>query len=122
MRHFNDSLTALKQNNRKKVRIAYYSDSNNAMDYASGYLRTFLGRAYGYGGHGYILAGKPLRWYQHRDIKTYNSRGWKTYQPTIPRTSLYPYGHAGGVGVGHYRGAYTLFKSQSTSFMYDKQL
>jgi len=86
MRRFEKDVVDLLLNRRKKVRIAYYGDSNNAADYASGYLRQYLGKVVGYGGHGYILAGQPLAWYQHRDIKTRGSRGWATCQVTVPRS------------------------------------
>ena len=116
---FYNSLYKLKSGKINKVRIAYYGDSNNSLDYASGYLRTFLGNEYGHGGHGYILAGQPLPWYQHRDIKTFRKAGWKTYQATIPKSPKYNYGHGGGVGCGYNIGSYAKFSTKNELGIFD---
>lgn len=97
---------------RQKVRVAFYGDSNATMDWAAGHLRRYLGKRFGHGGHGFITAGKSVPWYQHREMRTWSSRGWKAYSVTNPRNRKRPfYGHAGHISYGIRMGAFAQFNS-----------
>jgi len=111
---FFEALLALltHQSNRRKVRVAFYGDSNATRDWAAGHLRRFLGKRFGHGGHGFITAGKSVPWYQHREIRTWSSRGWKAYCVTHPRFPKQPYyGHAGHISYGRRMDAFAQFNS-----------
>jgi hypothetical protein len=60
----------------KKVRILHYGDSILTTDELSGRVRRTLQRRFGDGGHGFVLLGKPWRWYHHLDIDHGANRKW----------------------------------------------
>lgn len=96
----------------RKVRVAFYGDSNATMDWAASYLRQYLGKRFGHGGHGFVTAGKPVPWYQHREIRTRSSRRWKAYCVTNPRHRKWPYyGHAGTISYGLRVGSFAQYNS-----------
>ncbi len=97
---------------RTKVRIAFYGDSNATMDWAAAHLRRFLGKRFGHGGHGFVTAGRSVPWYQHREIRTWSSRGFKAYCITHPRSPKRPfYGHAGHISFGKRMGSFAHWNS-----------
>lgn len=111
---FFDALLALitRRPKRRKVRVAFYGDSNATMDWAASYMRRDLGKRFGHGGHGFVTAGKSVPWYQHREIRTWSSRSWKAYCVTNPRNHKRPfYGHAGHISYGRRMGAFAHYKS-----------
>ena len=112
MDRFFAALTDLSMGKRRKVRIGFYGDSNHTRDYASGALRSYLGKVFGFGGHGYVAAGQPWSWYQHTEIKVKNKKGkWNVKAASIPRYKSPLYGHAGIMGIGQSKGGYTEFSS-----------
>ncbi len=91
---------------QRKLRIAVYGDSNTQGDWAAAFLRKLLGAQLGLGGHGFVGAGKPNKWYEHRAIRTLQTKGWRTHSvsPHSPKPKA-PHGHAGMVGVGRHKDA-----------------
>lgn len=91
---------------KRKLRIAVFGDSNTQGDWAAAFLRKRLGAQLGLGGHGFVGAGKPNKWYEHRAIRTRQTDGWDTYSvsPHSSRTKA-PRGVAGLVGIGRSPGA-----------------
>lgn len=59
------------------TRIIHYGDSMLTGDTISGAARRSLQDRFGNAGHGFILAGKPWRWYMHQGAETWNSSGYK---------------------------------------------
>ncbi len=97
---------------RRKVRVAFYGDSNATMDWAASYLRRVLGRHFGRGGHGFVAAGQSVPWYQHREIRTRSRRGFRAYCVTHPRITRRPYyGHSGHISFGSRVGASVTWRS-----------
>ncbi len=59
------------------VRVLHYGDSILTTDELSGRARRVLQQRFGDGGHGFVLLGKPWRWYHHLDVK-HGARGkWR---------------------------------------------
>jgi lysophospholipase L1-like esterase len=58
------------------AKVLHYGDSPVTADSITADARSLFQRQFGDAGHGFILAGKPWNWYQHRgtDVK---SSGWK---------------------------------------------
>ena len=112
LRRFHRALADLAAGKRDKVRIAYYGDSNNTMDWASGTLRSRLGELFGYGGHGFIAAGQPWNWYQHSEINVEHKRGWTARATSTPRYSKPYYGHHGILGKGTGKGGTVVYYPQ----------
>ncbi|TPV94240.1 MAG: hypothetical protein B7733_16160 [Myxococcales bacterium FL481] len=61
-----------------KVRVAFYGSSQTSADFITGYLRTYLQRRFGDGGHGFVALAKPWRTYRHLDVGLNTSKGWHT--------------------------------------------
>ena len=112
LRRFHLALAELAAGKRDKVRIAYYGDSNNTKDWASGTLRSRLGALFGYGGHGFIAAGQPWDWYHHAEINVEQKRGWTARATSTPRYSKAYYGHHGILGKGTRRGGMVVYYPQ----------
>ena len=55
---------------RRRVRVLHYGDSILTTDELSGRARRVLQRRFGDAGHGFVLLGKPWRWYHHIDSRT----------------------------------------------------
>jgi lysophospholipase L1-like esterase len=66
---FFSSLAALERGDRRTVRVSHYGDSILTSDHVSGQLRRVFQDRFGDAGHGFVLLGKPWRWYKHEDIK-----------------------------------------------------
>lgn len=91
---------------KRKLRVAIYGDSNTQGDWAAAFLRKLLGAELGLGGHGFIGAGAPNKWYEHRAIRSKHSRWWRTFSVTsFGSDPKAPFGHAGFVSIGQTRGA-----------------
>jgi lysophospholipase L1-like esterase len=59
------------------ARVLHYGDSLLDLDYISGHLRTRFQRRYGDAGHGFVLAGRPWRWYAQFGVTVAESgSGW----------------------------------------------
>lgn len=111
--HFYGALRELAAGRRKKVRIAFYGDSNNSMDWASGALRSRLARAFGFAGHGFVAAGQPHPWYQHNEISVRHTKGrWIVKATSTPRYKKPYYGHHGILGKGVAAGGYVEYFPQ----------
>ena len=61
----------------KSVRILHYGDSILTTDELSGRVRSQLQKRFGDGGHGFVLLGKPWRWYRHKDVALGARGEWK---------------------------------------------
>jgi lysophospholipase L1-like esterase len=79
------------------VRVLQYGDSHTAADEMSGELRSLFQAAFGNGGSGFSMAGKPWRTYRRRDVKSGSSEGWHT-DGLVSRTGDGHYG-LGGVSM-----------------------
>jgi len=77
MRAFHDALAELERGSRRVVRVLHYGDSILTTDQLSGTVRRLLQERFGDGGHGFILLGKPWRWYKHLDVEHGASGKWR---------------------------------------------
>ena len=62
---------------RSVVRVLHFGDSHVAADYWTGEMRTLLQRRFGDAGTGYVMPGKPWRFFRHARAKTLGA-GWET--------------------------------------------
>ena len=62
---------------RSVVRVLHFGDSHVAADYWTGEMRTRLQRRFGDAGTGYVMPGKPWRFFRHARAKTLGA-GWET--------------------------------------------
>lgn len=98
MSSFFGALGDLDRGARKLVRILHYGDSILTTDQLSGTVRRILQKRFGDGGHGFVLLGKPWRWYSHLDV-THGARGkWRGRPITSDPVRDGLYG-LGGVGM-----------------------
>ncbi|MBW2276424.1 MAG: hypothetical protein JRF63_02965 [Deltaproteobacteria bacterium] len=74
---FFESLTELEQGGRRAVRVSHYGDSILTSDHVSGQLRRVFQDRFGDAGHGFVLLGKPWRWYKHEDVKHGVKGDWR---------------------------------------------
>jgi lysophospholipase L1-like esterase len=96
MRAFYDALAALESGNGPGVvRAIHYGDSILTTDHLSGRVRSILQRRFGDGGHGYILLGKPWRWYKHEGVTHAVSGKWRARTITADPLSDGLYGLGG---------------------------
>jgi lysophospholipase L1-like esterase len=80
------------------VRILHIGDSLSTTDEISGQIRRQLQARFGDGGHGFVLLGKPWRWYRHQDV-VHGARGeWRPRPVTSDPVGDAIYG-LGGVGL-----------------------
>ncbi len=75
------------------VRITHFGDSPLTGDLISSEARALLQDAFGDGGHGFVLLGRPWPWYGHRGV-TLSSSGWKVRSPLLSS------GNGGHHGLG----------------------
>lgn len=61
-----------------KVRIAFYGSSQTAADYLTSYVRVYLQRRFGDGGHGFIALARPWGGYRHLDWAVDTTGDWHT--------------------------------------------
>lgn len=64
------------------TRISHFGDSPLTGDLISGDARSRLQAAFGDGGHGFVLAGRPWAWYGHRGISL-KASGWRILSPLL---------------------------------------
>lgn len=100
MRSFYEALQRA-ETKQGSARVLHYGDSPVTADSITADARSLFQRQFGDAGHGFILAGKPWNWYQHRgtDVK---SSGWKmeaVSQAPRARDSLH------GLGGVNFEGA-----------------
>ncbi len=77
MRAFYESLLRTSRREPGAItRILHYGDSLVTVDFLSGQARRRLQARFGDAGHGYMMAGKPWRWYQHWDVFYRTSDSW----------------------------------------------
>lgn len=80
MAHFYRSLALTAGRKRKAItRVLHYGDSLIDLDHITGPLRRTLQRRFGDGGHGFVLAAKPWRWYNHAGLSHAESSSWTHY-------------------------------------------
>ena len=75
------------------VRITHFGDSPLTGDLISSEARALLQDAFGSGGHGFVLLGRPWPWYGHRGV-TLSSSGWTVHSPLLSS------GNGGHHGLG----------------------
>lgn len=87
-----------KNDGTQPVRVLHVGDSLSTKDEISGQVRRRLQVRFGDGGHGFILMGKPWRWYRHQDV-LHGARGqWRSRPVTSDPVGDGLYG-LGGVGL-----------------------
>lgn len=64
------------------TRISHFGDSPLTGDLISGDARSRLQTAFGDGGHGFVLAGRPWAWYGHRGVSI-KASGWRVLSPLL---------------------------------------
>lgn len=77
------------------TRISHFGDSVIASDYVSATVRRRLQRQFGDAGHGFVLAARPWRWYDHRGIVHNASSQWKPHGVVFHRFNDRLYGFGG---------------------------
>jgi lysophospholipase L1-like esterase len=75
------------QRGEGQARIVFYGASHTADDLFTGVLRQHLQQRFGEAGPGFVLPGKPWRWYRHAGISIEQTRGFKM-QRIIEREPL----------------------------------
>lgn len=77
MRSFYEALLRTTRDEEGAItRILHYGDSLVVVDFVTGQIRRRLQTRFGDAGHGYMLAGKPWRWYQHWDVTYRTAKSW----------------------------------------------
>lgn len=79
------------------VRILHYGDSHVAAEMLTNPLRTKLQQRFGDAGTGYVLAGKPWKWYGRGGVQSTASDGWRV--EGLGRSALTSTGQFGLAGV-----------------------
>lgn len=59
------------------VRILHFGDSHVAADFWTGELRSLLQARFGDAGPGYVMPGKPWKYFRHSRAKSLGGRGWE---------------------------------------------
>jgi lysophospholipase L1-like esterase len=74
-----------------QARIVFYGASHVASDLFTNGIRQKLQLEFGEGGAGFVLPGKPWRWYGHAGVKMERSKGWKALRVRAyaPKGGLY---------------------------------
>jgi len=62
------------------TRVLHYGDSLIDQDLITGALRARLQRRYGEGGRGFVLLGRPWRWYNQEGITLFDDDGWDRFR------------------------------------------
>lgn len=91
--------TALRdsQAGRAKTRVLFFGDSHTAADFMTGRLRTRLQQRFGDAGPGFVVAGRPWKFYRHDRLESVTSVGFTTSRaPARPsHTRIPPLGLSG---------------------------
>jgi lysophospholipase L1-like esterase len=88
------------------VGVAFYGDSLLTSDYLTAQVRQVLQGRFGDGGHGFVLLGKPWRWYKHEGLRLGASDTWRVRPLTSDPVPDGMYGLGGvafeltGLGTG----------------------
>jgi len=78
LHHFRNAMERLSRGQREEpIRILHYGDSILTTDQLSGQVRKILQKEYGDGGHGFVLLGKPWRWYRHLGVNHGAKGKWR---------------------------------------------
>jgi lysophospholipase L1-like esterase len=91
---------------QRPARVAFYGDSLLTSDHLTAQIRTVLQRRFGDGGHGFVLLGKPWRWYKHEGVRHGASDKWRARPLTSDPVPDGMYGLGGvafeltGMGTG----------------------
>jgi len=62
------------------TRVLHYGDSLIDLDFITAPVRRALQKRFGDGGHGFVLAARPWRWYNHMGISMAESSGWDHFR------------------------------------------
>ncbi|MCU0662757.1 MAG: GDSL-type esterase/lipase family protein [Myxococcota bacterium] len=80
------------------VRVLHIGDSISTTDEISGQIRRVLQARFGDGGHGFVLMGKPWRWYRHQNVVHGAQGAWRARPVNSDPVGDGLYG-LGGVGL-----------------------
>jgi lysophospholipase L1-like esterase len=97
------ALARFESGNQAKVRVVHYGDSILTSDHLSGQARRRLQQRFGDAGHGFVLLGKPWRWYKHEDVRHGVKGEWRDRPLTSDPVADGMYG-LGGVASEPRRG------------------
>jgi len=76
--HFHASLRRTRARQPGAItRVLHYGDSLIDLDHITAPLRRRLQQRFGDAGHGFVLAAKPWRWYNHDGIRLAEGKGWQ---------------------------------------------
>ena len=89
------------------TRIGHWSDSAVAYDGLTSAARRLLQKQFGDAGHGFILATRASRFYNHRGVR-FTTRDWKRYRITHRNASDGRYGYGGVRAKGNRKSASTF--------------
>lgn len=60
------------------VRVLHFGDSHVTVDYWTGEIRRWLQERFGDAGAGYVMPGRPWKYFRHSLAKTLDGDGWQT--------------------------------------------
>lgn len=80
------------------TRVSHFGDSIVASDFISATVRRRLQKLYGDAGHGFVLAARPWRWYEHRGVSLTADAAWKPHSTLQSRVKDRLFG-LGGVAL-----------------------
>ncbi len=92
-----------------KARVLHYGDSLIAGDYVTQTVRRLLQKKFGDGGHGFVFAGMPSRWYHRDNLRLRASKKWKIHRLTKPTIRDGAYGLGGATFRTHKAGQWVKF-------------
>lgn len=91
---------------RALTRVVHYGDSLIMGDYVTQTVRRLMQKRFGDGGHGFVLAGRPWRWYRRDRLRLSAGGNWSVYKITRPRAPDGFYGLGGGTFYTRSAGAW----------------
>jgi len=81
MTHFYRALARTEKGEKGAfARVLHYGDSLIDLDFITAPVRRALQKRFGDAGHGFVLAAKPWRWYNHMDVSLTTSDGWEHFR------------------------------------------
>lgn len=96
LRRFHTALDRVRAGDPEAVaRVLHYGDSLIAGDYVTQTVRRLMQKKFGDAGHGFVLAGRPTRWYRRNNLKLWSSDGWTINRMTNPTIADGRYGLGG---------------------------
>ncbi len=99
------------------VRVLHFGDSHVAADYWSGELRRLFQERWGDAGPGFVMPGRPWRYFRHSLVRSLPAEGWETAGLGDLRDGIYGLSGTGlspdpGSGPAALEGTFTRFEVQ----------